>query len=933
MGASRNVLFRVEVSNEKETHVHFIEKDSFTIGRGRNIDLSIDWKGISREHLVVTSNVRDIFIRDLNSAFGTFVSEQKISHGDQHYPMGHPIKLGSCPDVIRIYLFKQALSREDEANEIIQNAAKQADEIKRNSLKEAQTLREETLRNVQIAASDLKRKAENEARHVLEVSRDRAQEIISGADQRGHELLQEAERKNVLAREQTEKQCTHLLEEARKSVLALRNSGEKEVAALISQTHQQQFETKKRIESAAQKAFDQVLEKSKLLFEQRQNEASKIVKEAHEAAVHIKAQGQKDAQSLLLEASNSVAEIKKKADSEALSIIDQAHVKGAEILKQREIEAQLLLSKAQQSCEDLIRKTEIHRTEMLDKERENLEALRREEEKRIASITNAAGAKAHEIVSNAQKSASDVRDSVRVEVEEILRKADQKGLAVVAKAQEKAKGIVQDSYRDAEQVRIENLKECEKEREKIFQFEKECQNRIDIANQERSLIEEEIESLKKERDQQQSYIGKINNEIDDWKRKRDEVQVLYEKSQIEYNERQEDLDIEIQSQSLRLKEIESTHQTLVEQAEVARRDISEAAMKRTVVEEKLREAQDYAEKIMDRANERKSLTERDVDLILEKKKQLEVQLENLAKEIESTAQKAKNELESELATRRYQAMAEIEDQELAVSNEVKRQLEDGIEEISRHLTSAVKAHIEDMLSDPNHLKSMDSIAKRIDVIVKKVLTKEYVPGEDEVKTLMGYDRERTKRIRKKWKRAASYAAVPLLLVALHWIFPGFYSMLFRSSDSEKSARSIYMDDIKKSHEKVFFVPKKDESYRDNYTENILYTNHFVETWENKDQWIPKLNEFFVEELKIGENVIVKFIAGENELVQSLLTMSKEVTVKNQVRDIAKMQEFENESLSSLENLVGGPENFQKYLEFKKRYYLDSKEEFRSPAQQ
>src|SRR5687768_5642671 len=70
------------------------EGATVTLGRGRESEIYIPEQHVSRQHAVITHEFGVFMIKDLNSANGTYVNDEKIT---DPFPLAHG-------DVIRLYV-------------------------------------------------------------------------------------------------------------------------------------------------------------------------------------------------------------------------------------------------------------------------------------------------------------------------------------------------------------------------------------------------------------------------------------------------------------------------------------------------------------------------------------------------------------------------------------------------------------------------------------------------------------------------------------------------------------------------------------------------------------------------------------------------------------------------------------------------------------
>lgn len=104
---------RISLKNGQEVHSGELKKFPFVIGRRLPADLVVAANGVSGQHLEITQENDRIFVRDLGSRNGTFLSEEKISFK----PISLPAKIRLGQNVL-VELSKEPLVKPELAEAI-----------------------------------------------------------------------------------------------------------------------------------------------------------------------------------------------------------------------------------------------------------------------------------------------------------------------------------------------------------------------------------------------------------------------------------------------------------------------------------------------------------------------------------------------------------------------------------------------------------------------------------------------------------------------------------------------------------------------------------------------------------------------------------------------------------------------------------------------
>src|SRR5262249_20296947 len=127
-----------------------------------------------------------------------------------------------------------------------------------------------------------------------------------------------------------------------------------------------------------------------------------------------------------------------------------------------------------------------------------------------------------------------------------------------------------------------------------------------------------------------------------------------------------------------------------------------------------------------------------------------------------------------------------------------------------------------------------------------------------------------------------------------------------------------------------FNPQLTDDYKATYSDNVLYTRDYVNFKTNQDNqgnWIKDLNKFFMEELGLNKNAIVKFISIESNLVSQLADLRTKVNIENEKDDIKKMTDLEQETMPEILSVVKSEKNYSKFRKFERDYFARN----RAPA--
>jgi hypothetical protein len=143
--------------------------------------------------------------------------------------------------------------------------------------------------------------------------------------------------------------------------------------------------------------------------------------------------------------------------------------------------------------------------------------------------------------------------------------------------------------------------------------------------------------------------------------------------------------------------------------------------------------------------------------------------------------------------------------------------------------------------------------------------------------------------------------------------------------------------IEKHKEEAKFKPAMTNDFRGTYTDNVIYKLRYSEMKQDagiQDHWALNLNDFFLKDLRLSEDNMVRFIGLEAALVKKLATLRESLDSKYYEEGIARMREAEQTEVDKIMALLKTPQNYQR-LRMREKIFLSQVEtvEMRVPANQ
>lgn len=873
-----SVVFKITIPEDEGEEYKYLAAENFIIGRSPEVDVCLKDKGVSRNHLKVSSSGKKIFIRDLGSAYGTRVNGTVIPKDEEFlYRPGTPIKVGGWEEPIRIELFHAPISDHDEASLVIQEA--------------------------QMEAGNMRKKIEHEGQKLRIEAESSAARIVNDAKAKSTRLIEDAKQQNALLEKQIEAN-------ARERAIHIETNAKEEAEKILEAAREEVGPLKNQIEGEAVKTAKEIL-----------------------------ANAENDAEAIRMRAQRDSEITENRARNEAKEITDAAEAK-----------AKMLAESAEQKIENLI-----------EEYQEKGRAYVKEKERVGAEVIRAAESKALQILNDAQMSIDELREQAREDGEEDRRRieleAHEKAEEIIEKGHKDRAGIIEDANANAKRIADDAR---EQGRQIIADTHEQNQGavaRLQVLKEQIENIEEEKKSVLKKSELLQEEKRQYELEIEEVRASKEKLKDEVAHAKLETQKQLNSLEAEVRKVEALLRKREIA----CEEADRARQQHEESTAETIQVKQ---DVQKMIENLEKNANLQKEKIAKEIDELKGQRDEVAETLDavrqsyeekknKIAEEMQSFREKRSQKLESELSKMRLKAEEEIKNEKEVFALEVenaKRDLEREVNEVRASeldRLEQVKKREEQVMFERknNHIQEIahsldmvirsragklekyvndaDVFKQEVYGIVKKVVNQEYDAHQEQLKTIMTFNPEDVKKVKKFWQRMGGVAALIVALVIGHISYPQWPKALMDSLRPDKSAIDVVKEEMQAEQEKNTFKPNLTENFKESYTENILYTNGYLEKERNPeyhDLWIKELNKFVIDDLNLKEEVTVNLVAAESVLLQQLEEQRGKITNKQLKEGIKKLEDIESVSMNKFTDLLKSDANVEKYLKFKGSFY-------------
>lgn len=297
-------------------------------------------------------------------------------------------------------------------------------------------------------------------------------------------------------------------------------------------------------------------------------------------------------------------------------------------------------------------------------------------------------------------------------------------------------------------------------------------------------------------------------------------------------------------------------------------------------------------------------------------------------ELQAERDKARAEL-AEYKEREQTALAHLKHEELKQMQEV-RQEED--QDLSRHrskivkeLLSATEIHFvnalkTDLPKDFDWSKVLEPLQNQLkNNLEEKVYQISNQSADEPSKTM-----NKSQLVFRAKAKKVGYVSAGLmtLLMAIPFTRNGIFDAL--GGNSMGSAAEHYTKDMQTERERRY-LPEKTRSWKDNYTDAVIYTEGYVEMKlnpEQQDKWIKDLHEYLYTKLRVEEDSIVKLVSLEAALVTNLKEQADQIHPDFIKEKLERMRTIEDDAVIQMRKIIGTEAKYEKFQKFSRDYYYN-----------
>ncbi len=272
----------------------------------------------------------------------------------------------------------------------------------------------------------------------------------------------------------------------------------------------------------------------------------------------------------------------------------------------------------------------------------------------------------------------------------------------------------------------------------------------------------------------------------------------------------------------------------------------------------------------------------------------------------------------------------------ALQNELKR-IKDDFEESRRaRIQNAIQATTTLFVTEFNLNSLNDTQRERLEETLKTAL--EGVNAQVKVAAestlhLSQHKRKQIIPVLKKYSlRAAPAVAALLFMLDVASMRSSLFSFIARILETQQKASDLFVENQKQEfREKYTYNPESTTGYKSTYTDNVIYTTHFMNIVEDEgfqNDWILKLHDFMVQELELSEDIAINYISAESSLIKELQTLRNDLNPQFLDQGLQKMRDLEKKHLGWVDEKIADEVKRKKFEALKKSFFESYEKSFK-----
>ena len=407
---------------------------------------------------------------------------------------------------------------------------------------------------------------------------------------------------------------------------------------------------------------------------------------------------------------------------------------------------------------------------------------------------------------------------------------------------------------------------------------------------------------------------------------RTEAERIHGVAQQEIAQRNQAAEQALQQTDARIHELTKTAQEL--DGVIAKRNEEAAARVREIIGDGHVKAQQHIEQGERDRQEKLKAAQLEIDGLLTQAAQKGEQVKSeMLEATRRECEERKTKENRSLAEFQFKEKQKLEHWQKAQEKQFQASRAKLFEQMLGTIVQAIDTEVTDFLATASDTTKLERMSERVRKVVESVIADRYNPASEATKSFLAGDPKLLNRSSAYWKRVGMIGAGVIVAVIIAFAMRGSINSgvvtLARDIQEHKSDGTPFQQAQDTLGRRNKYAPEQTLVFKTNYTDNILHTINFTKVEQDEayqQRWTVALNRFFIRELDLSDTIVVKVMPIERALTRELVQLQNEISAEAPDEGIARMRAAEERGTAELITLLKGPENFQKFLEFKGKFF-------------
>ncbi|MBC7370336.1 MAG: FHA domain-containing protein [Bdellovibrionaceae bacterium] len=589
--------------------------------------------------------------------------------------------------------------------------------------------------------------------------------------------------------------------------------------------------------------------------------------------------------------------------NEAERLVHEAHKKSAQIIYQGEMQAEKRVQAIYTQAQDRQAEADVYY-------QEKISAAHKEADAVIINFQSMG----QELITQARHMAQELRDEVDLYVDNMREKTRREVDHIIANARHEAETVKKEAFEKAinkaELEAADYVASSKAEAADLLGFAK--MQSEELLEKARVEIEKDLKDLRSQIDAKQKHVQ-------DLKREEEEFQIRSQG--------------ELEDHDARMTNLSSTFKTLQDELIVAQKDLAGIRAQESTSHEEIKRQEQMGENLK-KANQ---LLLQERSALESKLKELQGQMGHFSLDIQATEEK-RRQMEQDIHQQKAQLKDRLERDRMQIIKDSEERVNEAQLDMGKRLQKLERELFDEIVS------RKDKLVKEIIVIVETRIAKVLEPAKwDQVSSVIfdgvqaaiegravsftdvGAKPKHSQSLERKKKKEHMRWLATGLVCGLALTFGSLKIQSIMNQD-KNPMRTIANEDARRRQEELDkrkFNPVQTPELKDSYTEAVIYTKDFVDSFQETEfqkKLYKAASAYLLKTWRVDEDKSIQVLSMSSALVKEL-NEKRQTIHPDFVKDgIQKMHALEKQSMERMKNVLGSEVRLESYRRFERKFY-------------